>query len=194
MSRRSALNERLSLYLLRSSRKLIFLVSLAYPLYSYSSVAATTEAELRAAVIVGIMRFTSWENKIFESENQEVQVCLVGQPFSESYLMPISGMQNVKGKPVVVTEKNHDDVSGCQVLVIGKELNRKHFSNLVVSADNASILSVCDGCRADGTFETIINLTLRKQRVNFEVNLAKAKRTGIVLDVQLLELASDVRK
>lgn len=153
-----------------------------------------TEAELRAAVIVAIMRFTTWPQAVAEPP-PHLQVCLSGEPYSASHLLRVSGQQKVAGRTLQVSGSPSDtDVSSCQVLILGKALNRERSATLLQAADNHSILTVCDGCENSRHEDTIIHLTLRKQRVNFEVNLAKAKNNGMALDAQLLELASVVRK
>lgn len=153
-----------------------------------------TEGKLRAAVIVGIMRFTSWPNSPVITSASQLNVCLVGEPTSQEFLMPISGQRKVAGKDLVVKEVANLDISQCQVLVLGESLSRKSLKKLLKKADTDAMLSVCDGCSADLAEEPIINLTLRQQKVKFKVNLIRAKETGVSLDAQLLELALAVRK
>lgn len=158
-----------------------------------SARANPTESELRAAVIVAIMRFTTWP-QAGPAAPPEIQVCLAGSPNSASHLLRVSGQQKVAGRTLQVKSIAGTLVQDCQVLVLGDDLNRERFITLVHNANHHSILTICDGCDRIRLEDTIIHLTLRKQRVNFEVNLAKAKSNGLALDAQLLELASVVRK
>lgn len=162
----------------------------ALPAHSVTS----NEGKLRAAVIVGIMRFTSWPNHPQFSTAESIHVCLAGRPTSQDYLKPISGERKVAGKALTVKEVDQQSLQLCQVLVIGSSLKKNEVSDLLSEADSLAMLSVCDGCRKESSNEPIIHLTLRNQKVNFGVNLARAKMTGVQLDAQLLELASEVRK
>jgi len=155
--------------------------------------ASPTESELRAAVIVAIMRFTTWPS-VDGLVPQDLDVCIAGAPDSASYLARVSGQQKVAGRTLQVKNLPNADINACQVLVLGRELNRESLAPLLQLSNEHSILTVCDGCRISRQEGIIIHLTLRKQRVNFEVNLAKAKSSGLALDAQLLELASVVRK
>lgn len=154
-----------------------------------------TEAELRAAVIVAIMRFTTWPTAGADTgAAPNLEVCLSGAPESADHLLRVSGQQKVAGRTLQVKNLPDVDLASCQALVLGQKLSREALMALLQSADEHSILTVCDGCDINRHEGIIIHLTLRKQRVNFEVNLAKAKSKGLALDAQLLELASVVRK
>lgn len=158
--------------------------------------AAPTGAELRAAVIVAIMRFTSWQSAVPEAEDSFVRLCAVGEPRSLSSLLPASGVQKVGGHVLVVDQLEPKEVvtGQCNALVVGPRLGARDSLDILAHADTGSLLTICDGCRSDAAADTIIQLELHKQRVRFEVNLAKARATGVMLDAQLLELASLVRK
>lgn len=157
---------------------------------------APSGPELRAAVIVAILRFTSWQTVIPQTEISEVRLCTVGQPRSAPYLRLASGVQKVAGHVLVVDDLQLDDAvsSGCNVLVIGPQPVNADLAQILAQADTHSLLTICDGCRGGHSADTIIQLDLHKQRVKFEVNLAKARASGVMLDAQLLELASVVRK
>lgn len=154
-----------------------------------------TEAELRAAVIVAIMRFTTWPSANVDTGTvPNLSVCLLGAPESADHLLRVSGQQKVAGRTLHVTNLADVDLATCQTLVLGQELSRETLMTALQNADGHSILTICDGCDMSRHESIVIHLTLRKQRVNFEVNLAKAKSKGLALDAQLLELASVVRK
>lgn len=158
--------------------------------------ASPTGPELRAAVIVAILRFTSWQTDAAKSDNSQVRLCAIGEPHSFPYLLPTSGIQKVAGHTLVVNEVQIDEVATklCDALVIGSKVHYREFSELLAQADAQSLLTICDGCRTANAAGTIIQLDLHKRRVKFEVNLARARASGVKLDAQLLELASVVRE
>lgn len=153
---------------------------------------APSEGELRATVIVAIMRFTSWAETI--PDDGQLNVCLVGQPISEVSLLAADLQQKVASRALHARRVVRRDIESCQVLVMGGDLNEPEYEQLLAAADAKSVLTVCDGCRRGLGEDAIIQLKLRQQRVSFEVNLARAKSSGVALDAQLLELAAVVRK
>lgn len=157
--------------------------------FAVNAIAAPSEGELRAAVIVAIIRFTSWPT----AENEELEVCLVGKPVSENVLLSVSGKQKVAARTLNVRmwKRTSDD---CQAMIIGADVGDAEYERLIAEAAQKAILTVCDGCRRGLGEEAIIQLRLRQQKVSFEVNLAQARSSGVSLDAQLLELAAVVRK
>ena len=164
---------------------------LCCPCILLDAVAAPSEGELRAAVIVAIMRFTSWES--VPSEKTVLDVCLVGKPMSAAVLLAISGEQKVATRTLSVRSAQ-GDIAQCQALVIGEDIDDDEYEQLIVHTDGQSVLTVCDGCRRGLGEDAIIQLRLRQQRVSFEVNLARARSNNVALDAQLLELAALVRR
>jgi hypothetical protein len=158
---------------------------------SLDAAAAPSEGELRAAVIVAIMRFTSWE--AVPAEQPVLDVCLVGNPVSAAVLMSVSGEQKVATRTLNVRPVT-SDVDSCQVMVIGEDIDDDEYEQLIALTDGQSILTVCDGCQRGLGEDAIIQLRLRQQRVSFEVNLTRARSNNVALDAQLLELAAVVRR
>jgi hypothetical protein len=154
-----------------------------------SAVAAPSEGELRAAVIVAIMRFTAWP----AAEKPVLEVCLVGKPISQNTLLSIDGEQKVAGRALRVNPQRRT-LEDCQVLILGEGVGEAEYERLITEADERAILTVCDGCKRGLGEDAIIQLRLRQQKVSFEVNLLRARSSGIALDAQLLELATVVRK
>lgn len=157
---------------------------------SISFAATPNEGELRAAVIIAIMRFTSWEAIAPE---ESLEICLLGKPLSGDVLLAVGGEQKVAAHTLSV-RSIQDDINNCQVMVIGSDIDNNLYERLIAQADGQSILTVCDGCRRGFGEDAIIQLRLRQQRVSFEVNLARARSNNVALDAQLLELATLVRR
>lgn len=169
----------------------LFSVVLCGPFPLLDAAAAPSEGELRAAVIVAIMRFTSWDT--VSPEKPVLDVCLLGKPVSAEVLLAISGEQKVATRTLNVRLAQADP-DQCQALVIGEDVDDDEYEQLIAQTNGQSILTVCDGCRRGLGEDAIIQLRLRQQRVSFEVNLARARNNNVALDAQLLELASLVRR
>lgn len=172
----------------------LFLAASAAFVVSQANAVTAKEGKLRAAVIFGIMRFTSWPDTRAFNQLDKINLCLIGKPTSQDFLMPISGKRRLQGKEVEVKRVSKKGVNECQVVVIGGSLSKKSSKSVLSKADAGAMLSVCDGCREEFAEQSIINVTLLKQNVKFEVNLARANQAGVRLDAHLLELAQSVRK
>ncbi len=152
------------------------------------------EGELRAAVTVGVLRFTSWNDRELLSTSDELSLCLVGSPISEPYLVPANGVAKVGKKNLNVSLLGGEDWSQCHSFVIGSKVKQERVRTILSYAQANNSLTVCDGCAERVDQDMMITLRLDDQRVRFEVNLAKALAANIRLDASLLELASQVRK
>lgn len=155
---------------------------------------AAVEGELRAAVTVGVLRFTSWEDKTSGPPSDKLQVCLIGQPVSEPYLLPVDGVAHVGNRSLLVDSVKNETWDHCQAFVIGAKTQPDKFADLLAYAETHNVLTVCDGCGLTDIPQAMITLKVVQQRVRFEVNLQRASAADIRLDASLLELASLVRK
>jgi len=148
------------------------------------------EGQLRAAVTVGVLRFTSWQ----DPAQNAIELCLIGKPISEPFLLPVDGEANIGRKVLTVRRAKPAKWQGCHALVMGGQLSDVHSKAALVYAAAQHVLTVCDGCSSTVAPDTMIQLRLEKKRVRFEVNLGKANDAAVRLDASLLELATDVRK
>lgn len=151
------------------------------------------EGQLRAAVAVGVLRWTSWLDSAAEN-NPNLKICLVGEPVSEPYLLPIGGTRKIGKKNIIVESLENETWQSCQAFVLGDDVKFETMSRLFKFAESNSALTMCDGCSKHGVKHSMIILRLEKQRVRFEVNLLKTQEAKIHLDASLLELASQVRR
>lgn len=156
---------------------------------SLSSAASPSEGELRAAVIVALMRFTSWDS--VAREKNLLDVCLLGKPVSAEVLLAVGSEQKVAARGLNIRPITQA-IDHCQVVVIGGDVDFEDYERVIEQADGQPILTICDGCRRGFGEDAIIQLRLRQKRIIFEVNLARARSNDVVLDAQLLELAAVV--
>ena len=151
------------------------------------------EGQLRAAVTVGVLRFTSWQNL---SKAGAIDLCLLGKPISEPFLLPVDGEAHIGHKTLNVRKAKASSRAwqGCHALVMGERLSAAQSSAALAYAADAHVLTVCDGCAKEVASGVMIKLRLEEKRVRFEVNLAKANAAKVHLDASLLELATKVSK
>lgn len=146
------------------------------------------EYRLRTAMIVGILRYTSWENDFGETLN----ICLLGS--SDSFVH-IEALQNSRVVPTKVikvsriSDENSNLPNQCQVLLIGAHVS----APIELQAENISqpCLLICDSCRDE---KSKVSVVLRKEnnRIRFDVNLRNAKSYRVKFRASMLELAANV--
>ena len=143
------------------------------------------EVSLRAAIILAMLRYTSWS----ERENAPLTICSYGSPVSHDKLdEAVSGANYLTDGAFYKEILKEEDLGVCDVVVIGASVekiqNKLLFSNK---------FTVCDGCR--GLQEESI-ATLRKvdRNIRFNINLSVATEAKIVLSSELLALALSVRR
>lgn len=152
-----------------------------------------SEGELRAAVTVGVLRFTTWQDTVLQPD-EDLQLCLVGKPISGPFLLPVAGATRIGNRVLRVNVLKNNELNRCQALVLGAKVKPEKLAALADFAQRNRILTVCDGCVAAAADLAMITLKLERDRVRFDVNLQQSTAAQIRLDASLLELASRVRK
>ena len=152
------------------------------------------EPQLRAAVILGIVRFTSWPPNHNPGKNRLV-VCTIGEPVAEPALLLISETRKVAEYTIIVRsmDDNGEKIGDCNVVVLGSNLDRAAYTKILQRVASLPILTICDNCFHDG-YSTMVSLVRRDDRIGFQIDITKAKSQGIVFSSSLLELALEVRR
>ncbi|WP_111979083.1 YfiR family protein [Algibacillus agarilyticus] len=135
------------------------------------------EATLRAAVVLGILRYTQW-NEI-DTQHNAINLCFMGGPMSEDVLTRASKKVAVKGKKIKIVEPQK---TACNVIILGQN----EFSQPLPEHS----LIVCDNCEVKSGIA--INLVKRNNRISFEIFSEQAKQNQISFGSALLELASRI--
>ena len=151
------------------------------------------ETKLRAAIVLGILRFSSWPNDV--SMAATFNLCTLGAPTSKSTLVKISGQREYKDKPIltIVLKGNSPDISTCNAIVIGPQAKKRALSKLLNSKSAFGVLTICDNCQPEDT-KAMVYMLRKKNRVGFEVDLIHAEKNGMTFSSSLLELAIDVKQ
>ncbi|WP_440903990.1 YfiR family protein [Catenovulum sp. SX2] len=146
------------------------------------------EASLRAAVIVGILRYTKIA---IDSDAGQIRMCSVGEPYSESKLKQVSTSLRVQGNTLdfaVIANANVSSqrLAKCDVLITGEDFS---FDNAILNQYQG--LSICDGCTQPNA-DYVVELIKNDKRIGFNVNLILAEKRKVTFSSSLLELASKV--
>ena len=151
------------------------------------------EYRVKAAVIYKLTKFIRWPPDVFSAGDASLRICVLGEdPFGE-YLDVISG-KTVHGKPVETRRVGAlESVPGnCHVVFVSQSEGR-HVNGIVRALDSKSVLTIGDMprfCNRGG----MINFVTAERRLRFEINIDAARRAGLRIDAQLLDLAIIVRE
>ena len=138
--------------------------------------------QLIAGYVLNFTRFVEWPASLHPNE---IVICVVGNPGLYSALRTGASSASVGPHHLIARQIDGEaSASGCHVLYI------EHASALHVAA-LAPMLTVSDGggfAHAGGTIE----LFTQANRLRFIINLESARRAGLHISSNLLQLAASV--
>lgn len=152
---------------------------------------STLERKLKAAFVAKFPQFVVWPEPVAGSAAR-VDVCVgLPDPFGPDIDDLVSG-QTLGGRQMAVRRVETDqDLDGCRVLYLAMRAGGRPHP-LLRRASALPILTVSD----DPHFLDqggIVRLRLAAGRVRFDIDAATARRVGLRISSQLLQLATTVR-
>ncbi|TNC83000.1 MAG: hypothetical protein C9356_00700 [Oleiphilus sp.] len=154
----------------------------------FSSASAATgksaydESLVRAAIVFGILRFTSWPEKFAPS--QEVNLCAYGASPAAKAIAGLESTPSIGMRKVVHREVTAiSGLADCHAVIVGKDVS---IQDLLPNA----ILMICDGCDSRTKDLSSITLARMDNRIQFEINLDRIDEQRLSLSSSLLELAA----
>ena len=167
----------------------LFFLSGSLLLYSSVPLANATEVSeyrLKAAFLYNFIAYTRWPDQTIDS----LTVCIhAGNPFGEN-------LQYLKNKKVndadilIQYTKHVSEFSDCQAIFIsGSAMG--NLDNILNRIKNKPILTISDSINA-GRQGVMINMTVKADKINFDVNLNAAQNADLEISAQLLRLAKEV--
>ena len=151
-----------------------------------------SEYEIKATYLFNFGRFVRWPENLPAHKDDSFGVCVLGQdPFGPALDSTFSG-ETVGGKPVVIKRiSKPQDAAGCHILFISAT-EEAHLKAILSSLDDAGTLTVSDmpGFTERGG---MIQFVFEGNKIRFEVNLASAASSRLVLSSELLKVASSVK-
>lgn len=156
------------------------------PLARGQSRRSANEGQLKAAFIVGFMRFVQWPNLAPDAQSAFV-VCVMDDAAVLEALATNASLK-VQSRPVRVWSVSQTDaISPCHVLYVGKASIDPRVTARALQ--HKSILTVADGEDGAGA---VIRFFPDGDRLAFEVDLGAAKMAGLDIGSQLLSVARRV--
>jgi hypothetical protein len=154
---------------------------------------AIAETEVKASFITSFINYTYWPNESSMPDRQPIQICIVGEdPYTEIFgFFPKEGIRNhpLKSKHlsnVSSLEQFYD----CNVLVV--RLNDKKKTQRIIDLISKYPILTISEFRNYSQQKTMINLSLRNEKIVFSVNRDASSNAGIVLSSHLLKSARKV--
>ncbi len=167
-------------------RCLCLLLGLLSLVWAPGSVGQSTvsEAQLRAGVIVAILRYTQWRD---DRDGADLPVCVIGHSLGFETLLASGASIPVADRMLALQRlESIERVSDCAAVVVGRDLTPAVRTALA----RLPLLTICDGC--DHAEDHTVNLFMLNQRIRFTVNLASAREAEVSFGAAMLELAAQV--
>jgi hypothetical protein len=150
------------------------------------------EYQIKATYLYNFGRFVKWPESPAAGKNDAFGVCVLGQdPFGPALDSTFAG-ETLDGKPVAIRRlAKPQDAAGCHILFISST-EESHLKVILAALDDAGTLTVSDmpGFAEQGG---MIQFVFDGNKIRFEVNLARAQSSRLVLSSELLKVASTVR-
>lgn len=144
------------------------------------------EGQLKAAFIVGFMRFVQWPDSAPDARSAFV-VCVMDDAAVLEALATNTSLK-IQSRPVRVWSVSQtDEVSACHVLHVGKAPVDPRAAARALKQKN--VLTVTD---AEDGAGAVIRFLPDGDRLAFEVDLGAAKMAGLDIGSQLLSIARRV--
>jgi hypothetical protein len=153
--------------------------------------ATVSDTRLKAALVSKFPQFVEWPRDP-AANHPPLAVCIAApDPFGADLDDLLDGV-TINARPAIVRRiEREQDVAGCQVLYLPTRPDH-HPHDLLHAAMAKPILTISD----DPSFLDdggIIQLRVVSGRLRFDVDAAAARRAGLHISSQLLQLAMNVR-
>ena len=151
-----------------------------------------SEYQLKAAVLFNIAKFVEWPEGDSGEIDETMDICVLGNdPFGPA-LAPVIG-KTIRSRSVLVHRllEIPKPPEKCEIMFIaGSEANR--LSGLIRLLESSPVLTISD---MDQFAERggMVNLGISDNKINFKINPDAVSRSGLVINPQLLALATIVR-
>jgi hypothetical protein len=148
------------------------------------------EYDLEAAFLVNFAQFVQWPPDTFAQTDTPIVVGILGDDPFGPILDKIAAGETIQNRKLVIKRSRQvKDLKNCQMLFIGKS-ERARLRKIFVSLGKASVLTVgeTDGFTQQGG---VTHFYVQGNRLRFEVNLEAARRKGLKISAQLLDLGPE---
>jgi hypothetical protein len=152
-----------------------------------------SEYQVKATYLYNFGRFVHWPPNATATKGDSFSICVLGQdPFGPTLDSTLAG-EMLDGKPLAVKRiSTPRDAGECRILFVSST-EEHHLKEILAAVEQAGVLTVSDipGFSRRGG---MIQFVMEGDRVRFEINLATAENSRLVLSSELLKVAAAVRR
>ncbi len=154
--------------------------------------ATTLERRVKAAFLFKFAGFVDWPEAAFARPEAPFTMAVAGDEQVAAELSQAVAGRTIEGRGVAVRRlRDGDALGGVQLLFVARGESAR-LTQWIRMAQGRPILVVTETEGALG-HGSMINFILAEGRVRFEISLASADRSGLVLSSRLLAVAHTVR-
>lgn len=159
--------------------------------YEGPACAATQEYQIKAAFLMNFAKFVDWPSSAFSDAQAPLVLGIVGEDPSGGAFEALNG-KVVKNRTIKVQRlSGTDGLQLCHLLYISPSESAR-LRSVTQAIGAAPVLTVSDGVEQFAQQGTVINLLLVDSKIRFEINVAVAKKAGLSMAAQLLQVGKVV--
>lgn len=176
---------------LRLSAMVAMVCILALPALLAAQPSKPSEYQVKAAYIYNFGKFVRWQASAAANRGGPFTICVLGDdPFGSILQSTLAG-ETIGGIPVTIKRvPRPQDATNCRILFLNAA-EEIHLQTILAALGKASVLTVSDMpdfSKRGG----MIQFVMQGDRVRFEINRASAENAGLILDSELLKVATSV--
>jgi hypothetical protein len=153
---------------------------------------APSEAQVKAAIIVGLARATEWLGETNRAADRELRIGILGRDtFGEEATSLFRNPSRSGGRKVTFSVVNDDEARSCHALFIPRT-ERRRAREQIERLKNLPVLTIGE---SDEFLEQngMVNLVVKEGAMKFEINLAPVKAANLRIPAKVLGSALRVQ-
>lgn len=149
--------------------------------------APLAEYQVKAAYLFNFGQFVEWPDAAYASPTAPFVIGIIGDDPFGSVIDDIVRGESLAGHPLAVRRfKNPDEISGCNILFIGRS-EAPRIEQTLQALRGRHILTVTDVAGAESQ-AAIIVLKTENNRIRMRINAEEARANKLVISSKLLRL------
>jgi hypothetical protein len=155
--------------------------------YCNTLAAAIPELDMRSAYLYNFAQFADWPS----NDQPSFNICTLDK-VAESLSPEVLANKTVHGKKIKLSQFSESaDITECQMVYLNTP-DSSYSAKIAKRLSTEHVLTV--GEDGSGNGPGIINLSVKNNRLVFDLDLAKARKANISLSSKLIPLAQKVRE
>ena len=177
--------------ILKANTHQVFAAVLLLTLSASSALAATREAEVKAAYLYKLASFVTWPGTAFTRADQPFQICVAGRDDIFAILEVLIRSKQAAGHPmtaVYLGSKSAAQARNCHTLFVGQNVAGSRI--MLASTARNPVLTVTD--RSGGTSGGVIEFVERDGNIRLAIRRQEADARQLGISSKLLAVGEPV--